>query len=107
ERKNKKIKEYNIFYDCECGIGNKIWLQKAIGEGAGRTSWVGVTDTVSQPIVFDELVSSSRFTLPLEFIPITQEEKYLLEHGLDKVNKECCKPSNKPVSKFIGWVRLK
>jgi hypothetical protein len=107
EKKNKGKVVYYIFYDCECGIGNKIGLRKGVGQDQERTLWVGVTDTTSSPNVFGEPIVASRLITPIEFIPITQEEKSLLEGGLSKVDKDCCKPSGKPLNKFIGYVRVR
>lgn len=33
EKKNKAEVKYYIFYDCECGIENKIGLRKSVGHG--------------------------------------------------------------------------
>lgn len=106
-KKNEGKVEYYIFYDCECGIEKKISLRKGIGQDNERTLWVGVTDTISQPNVFDEPVAANRLITPIEFISISQEERSLLEEGLSKLNKDCCKPTNKPIGKFIGFVRIR
>lgn len=106
EKKVKGKVQYYIFYDCECGIANKIGLRKGVGEGKDRTLWVGVTDTI-QPKIFNVPIDANRLITPIEFMPITQEEKSLLEEGLSKVNKECCKNPSKPIKDIIGYVRVK
>jgi len=106
EKKVKGKVQYYIFYDCECGIGNKIGLRKGVGEGKERTLWVNVTDTI-QPKIFNVPIDANRLITPIEFMPITQEEKSLLEEGLSKVNKECCKNPSKPIKDIIGYVRVK
>lgn len=45
--------------------------------------------------------------MPVEFLPITEEEISLLEEALNKVDKACCKNPDKPISKIIGYVRVK
>lgn len=106
EKKVKGKVQYYIFYDCECGIGNKIGLRKGVGEGNQRTLWVGVTDTI-QPKIYNVPIEANRLITPIEFMPITQEEKSLLEEGLSKINKECCKNPSKPIKDVIGFVRVK
>jgi len=108
EKKIKKRLQYSMIYDCECGVSNKISLHKAIMLDNGiRTSWTAVTDTVGQPKLFADVIDEKRLTSPIEFMPITQEEVSLLEEGLSKVDKACCKNPDKPVNKIIGYVRVK
>lgn len=108
EKKVKRKQKYYIFYDCECGIANKISLRKGIiADDGTRTLWTGVTDTIGQPKLFNDVVDDKRLSVPVEFLPITQEEISLLEEALSKVDKACCKNPDKPISKIIGYVRVK
>ena len=108
EKKVKRKQKYYIFYDCECGVANKISLRKGvIADDGTRTLWTGVTDTIGQPKLFNDVVDDKRLSIPLEFLPITEEEISLLEEALSKVDKACCKNPDKPVSKIIGYVRVK
>ncbi len=108
EKKIKKKQQYYIFYDCECGVANKIALRKGIIANDGnRTLWTGVTDTVGQPRLFNDVVDEKRLSMPVEFLPITEEEISLLKEALNKVDKACCKNPDKPISKIIGYVRVK
>lgn len=107
----KKIKRrlhYSMIYECECGITREISLHKAIMiDKRMRTSWTAVTDTTDKPMFFGEIIEDSGLHTPMEFLPITQEEISLLEEALSKVDKACCKSPDKPVSKIIGYVRVK
>lgn len=108
EKKIKKRLLYSMIYDCECGITGKISLHKAtIADKGTRTSWTAVTDTTDKPIFFGEIIAESRLHIPTEFMPITEEEISLLEEALSKVDKACCKNPDKPISKIIGYVRVK
>ncbi len=107
EKKIKGKVQYYIFYDCECGIENKIGLRKGVWEDAKRTLWVGVTDTAIMPKIYSEPIAADRLISPIEFMPITNEEKSLLEEGLRRVNKECCRNPSKPLKELIGYVRVK
>lgn len=100
--------QYKLFYDCECGVNNKISLRKDdLSNSKQTTVWTAVTDTVGQPKFFSDVIDEKRLAVPVEFLPITEEEISLLEEGISKVNKECCKNPDKPVSKIIGYVRVK
>jgi len=100
--------QYKLFYDCECGVNNKISLRKDdLSNSKQTTVWTAVTDTVGQPKFFSDVIDERRLAVPVEFLPITEEEISLLEEGISKVNKECCKNPDKPVSKIIGYVRVK
>lgn len=109
EKKIKKELVYSMIYDCECGVTGKTSLHKTIMADKGmRTSWTAVTDTMgSKPIFFGEIIANDRLYAPIEFMPITQEEISLLEEALMKVDKVCCKNLDKPISKIIGYVRVK
>lgn len=108
EKKIKKKQKYYMFYDCECGIANKISLRKGIiADDGSRTLWTGVTDTVGQPKFFNDVIDEKRLYTPIEFMPIPKEDLDLLEESIAKVNKECCKNPDKPISKIIGYVRVK
>lgn len=108
EKKIKKRLQYSMIYDCECGITSKVSLHKAIlVDNGSRTSWTAVTDTTDKPIFFGEVIEANRLYTPVEFMPITEEEISLLEEGISKSNKECCKNPNKPINKIIGYVRVK
>ncbi|MEI6946326.1 hypothetical protein V9K67_03930 [Paraflavisolibacter sp. H34] len=106
EKKNKGKVVYSIFYNCECS-GNKVMLRKTVGNDEKRTLWNGVTDTTVLPKFFDEPIASNRLVTPFEFMPITKEEQNLIEEGLNKVDKECCKVPDKPFKMIIGYVRVK
>ena len=100
--------QYKLFYDCECGVNNKISLRKDdLSNSKQTTVWTAVTDTVGQPKFFSDVIDEKRLAVPVEFLPVTEEEISLLEEGISKVNKECCKNPDKPVSKIIGYVRVK
>ena len=100
--------QYKLFYDCECGVNNKISLRKDdLSNSKQTTVWTAVTDTIGQPKFFSDVIDEKRLAVPVEFLPITEEEISLLEEGISKVNKECCKNPDKPVSKIIGYVRVK
>jgi len=108
EKKMKSKIVYKLFYDCECGIANEIRLKKEdLSNKEKTTVWTAITDTTNGPTFFGEAIAASRLYSPLEFMPITQEERSLLEEGLSKVNKECCKNPSKPVKDIIGYVRVK
>lgn len=108
EKKISGKQKYYIFYDCECGVANKLALRKGVLADSGiRTLWTGVTDTSRGPLFFNDLVDEKRLNKPIEFMPITEEEINILEEGLNKVDKECCKNPDKPVNKIIGYVRVK
>lgn len=108
ERKIRKKLQYSIIYDCECRSPNKIALHKSVVLTNGEnTYWTSVTDTVGHPKLFNDMIDKKRLTDPVEFLPITEEEISLLEEGISKVDKECCKNIDKPVSKIIGYVRAK
>jgi hypothetical protein len=72
-----------------------------------HTSWTSVTDTTEQPKLFGEMIATNRLVTPIEFIQITHEEINLLEEALDKVEKTCCKNPGKPISRIIGYVKVK
>lgn len=108
EKKIGKKLQYSIIYDCECRAPNKTALTKTIVLGSGiHTSWLSVTDTVGQPKLFNDVIDEKRLSVPVEFLPITEEEISLLEEALNKVDKACCKNPDKPISKIIGYVRVK
>jgi hypothetical protein len=108
ESKLKGKLKYYLYYDCECGVDNKISIRKGVLSGIGsRSLWAGVTDTAEDIKLFNEPVASNRLISPIEFMPITQEEISILEEGLRRVDKECCKIPDKPVSRIIGYVRVK
>ncbi len=108
EKKIRKKLQYSIIYDCECRSPNKIALHKTVMLSNGKnTSWTSVTDTIGQPKLFKDIIDEKRLAVPVEFLPITQEEISLLEEALSKVDKACCKNPDKPVSKIIGYVRVK
>lgn len=108
EKKIKRKIQYKLIYDCECGIENKISLRKEdLSDSKQTTVWAAVTDTTSTPSFFGEVVAAARLYTPFEFMPITEEEITLLEEGLSKVDKACCKNPDKPVNKVIGYVRVK
>ncbi len=99
---------YKLYYECECGFDNKIALRKDYTNKNGElTLWTAVTDKTNNPNFFGEIIAVNRLYTPFEFMPITQEEINLLEEGLNKVDKACCKNPDKPVSKIIGYVRVK
>lgn len=104
---NRKI-QYKLIYDCECGVDNKISLRKEdLSDTKQTTAWTAVTDTAGSPKFFEEVIAGNRLSSPIDFMPITQEEISLLEEGLRNVGKPCCKNTDKPVSKIIGYVRVK
>ena len=108
EKKIGKKLQYSIFYDCECIAPNNTSLNKTIVLGNGiHTSWLSVTDTIGQPKLFNDVIDEKRLSVPLEFLPITEEEISLLEEALNKVDKACCKNPDKPISKIIGYVKTK
>lgn len=108
EKKIRKKLQYSIIYDCECRSPNKIALHKTVMLSNGKnTSWISVTDTIGQPKLFGDIIDEKRFSVPVEFLPITQEEISLLEEALSKVDKACCKNPDKPISKIIGYVKVK
>jgi hypothetical protein len=108
EKRVKRKMQYSIIYDCECRSPNKIALHKTVMQRDGtHNSWTSVTDTIGQPKLFNDVVDEKRLSVPIEFLPITQEEISLLEEALSKVDKACCKNPDKPVSKIIGYVRVK
>jgi hypothetical protein len=108
EKKLKSKIQYKLIYDCECGIDNKISLRKDdLSDSRQTTVWTAVTDTVGKPIFFGDVIAASRLYSPFNYMPITQEEVSLLEEGLSKADKACCRNLDKPVSKIIGYVRVK
>lgn len=108
EKKIRKKLQYSIIYDCECRSPNKIALHKTVMLSNGKnTSWISVTDTIGQTKLFGDIIDEKRFSVPVEFLPITQEEISLLEEALSKVDKACCKNPDKPISKIIGYVKVK
>lgn len=109
EMKLKNKIQYKLFYDCECGIDNKMSLRKDdLSDPKQITAWTAVTDTAGIPKFFDEVIGAGRLYSPFSYMPITQEEVSLLEEGLGKVDvdKPCCKNPDKPVRKIIGYVRV-
>jgi hypothetical protein len=107
KRIDRKIK-YKLFYDCECGIENKISLRKDYVNDRGQiTAWTAVTDTSGQIKFFEEEILENRLYIPTNFMPITQEEISVLTDGLNKVDKECCKNEKKPIERIIGFIRVK
>lgn len=108
EKKWKGKLQYKLFYDCECGVAKKISLRKDYIEPNGQTSvWVAVTDTTDQTIFFDETISEDRLNIPTQFMAITEEEINLIEIGINKVDKLCCRNPNKPIRKVFGYVRVR
>jgi len=104
---NSKI-QYKLIYDCECGIDNRISLRKEdLSDSKQTTVWAAVTDTIGNSNFFGEVIAANRLSSPFNYMPITQEEISLLEEGLSKVGKMCCKNPDKPVNKIIGYVRVK
>lgn len=108
EKKLKSKIQYKLIYDCECGIDNKISLRKEdLSNSKQTTVWAAVTDTASNLNFFGEVIAANRLYSPFNYMPITQEEISLLEEGLSKVDKACCKNPDKSISKIIGYVRVK
>lgn len=108
EKKLKNKIQYKLIYDCECGINNKISLRKEdLSNHKQTTVWTAVTDTTNGPNFFGETITANRLYSPVEFMLITEEERSLLEEGLSKVDKACCKNPDKPISKVVGYVRVK
>jgi len=103
-----KVKYY-MFYDCECDDLNKLALRKGVMlDDGNRTLWNAVTDTTGgQSFFFNEMIAKDRLNIPIEFMAITEEEISLLEEGISKVDKVCCKHPDKPIKKIIGYVRVK
>ncbi len=108
EKKLKNKIQYKLIYDCECGINNKISLRREdLSNRKQTTVWTAVTDTTNGPNFFGETITANRLYSPVEFMLITEEERSLLEEGLSKVDKACCKNPDKPISKVVGYVRVK
>ena len=108
EKRLKNKIHYKLFYKCECGINNKISLDRDdYSDPKEVTVWTAVTDTAGGPNFFGEVIDANRLNSPLSYMPVTQEETSLLEEGLSKVDKACCKNPDKPVSRIIGYIRLK
>ena len=100
---NKKV--FKLFYDCECGIDNKIILRKEDwSQNKSVVNLIAVTDTTDVPRFFEELITSNRLRIPLRFVRISEEEIGLLEEAIDSVAKPCCKNPDKPIKKIIGFV---
>lgn len=107
KKMRNKLKTY-MFDDCACGISNKIALRKGVISDEGvRSLWTAVTDTVGQPRFFDDVIAPDRLIQPVEFMSASDNEMLLLQEGINKSNKECCKNPAKPIKSIIGFLRVK
>lgn len=108
EKKEGKKILLSIIYSCECRSPNKTSLHKSIVSTNGESSsWISVTDTTGKIGLFGERIDNNRLKFPTEFMPIDREEVDLIQEAVNKVDETCCRNSNKPLNKIIGYVRLK
>lgn len=106
EKKIKSRIQYKLLFRCECGQFTNSSLTKEHHLGKGVTVWRAVTDTLPKPVFYNEDVNHERFP-SMQFMPITEEEKHLLESAVRKVTEECCRNLKKPMKEVIGYVRLR
>lgn len=93
--------DFKLLYDCECGY-NKMRLTKY---DRNNNSWHAVTDTLTNPMFFDEIVQKEILVYPISFEQITDEQKKLLRDAIEKSNVKCCSNSNKSIDRIIGFVK--
>lgn len=57
--------------------------------------------------LYDERIDNNRLKFLIKFMPLNREEVDLIQQAVNKVGERCCRNSNRPLNKIIGYVRLK